>query len=145
MKAILVNSTSKSVSEINVSGSFDSICEALNCKTLQLFHQFENGDIIYIDDEAPNQPHDQWFYMGGTAHPFPANALILGTTDDGDEIDYRSSLKQITNLVTFHSREEAMRGWGQLEWQRIYNEVPETLPASQPPAGYSSNRAYFQM
>jgi len=113
MRAILINPWFKEVKEVQIGTDFGEITKQL-CNPLgpkvDIFcigHQFDNGDVLYVDDEGLLKSGMRLFDIGRLdGSPMAGNGLILGSTSDGDSQDAQSSLVDIqlfvkwTNLIT---------------------------------------------
>ena len=110
-KAILINVETKQLTQIIIDKDISSISEAIGngCELFCVPVDYENGDALYADDESLLRLDD---IKGGFIFPnwnFPIinNAIILGTDDEGDSIDCKSTIEEIQKDITFISEEKA--------------------------------------
>ena len=110
-KAILINVETQQLTEIVLDKNLSSISEAIGngCELFCVPVDYENGDAMYADDESLLRTND---IKGGFIFPnwnFPIinNAIILGTDEEGDSIDCKSTIEEIQKDITFISEEKA--------------------------------------
>lgn len=110
-KALLINVETKQVTEIILDRELSSISEAIGngCELFCVPVDYENGDAMYADDESLLRTND---IKGGFIFPnwnFPLinNAIILGTDDEGDSIDCKSTIEEIQKDIIFITEEQA--------------------------------------
>jgi hypothetical protein len=69
---------------------------------------FENGDIIYVDEEGLLKQPEHFFTLEGFPHVIRAgNSYVVGTNSEGKSIDAQSSLQWFKDTVVFLTRQEA--------------------------------------
>lgn len=108
MKALKINVVDKTVTEIDVdnwqqiSGKIGNNCQLFCCPI-----QFENGDILYADDESLLRNDiegmfviDKFIIVG--------NAIISGSDEDGESTDAKSSIDEIKSKVVFGDKQGAL-------------------------------------
>jgi hypothetical protein len=105
MKGILINSTDKTVTEIEVDGTLESFYKALDVEMIEAVSVpgfgLANGSshIMYVDEEGLLKPsHKQtWFKLEGVGQQvFEGNGLILGMDyEEGEEKDCTIDLMSI--------------------------------------------------
>jgi len=113
MRAILINPWFKEVKEVQIATPFNEIsrklCNPLGPKVdiFYIAHQFDNGDVMYVDNEGLLKSGMHLFDIGQPdGSPIAGNGLILGLDKNGDSQDAQSSLVDIqlfvkwTNLIT---------------------------------------------
>jgi hypothetical protein len=64
---------------------------------------------LYVDDEG--LLHDDihgCFILDGWITPCVGNAIILGTNDDGESIDCKSTLEELQKQIKFYPKENAI-------------------------------------
>jgi len=111
MKALKIDVTTKQVYEIEI-GNWKDIAPAIGngCTTFCVPYEFENMDGLYSDDEGLLHPTiNGAFKLPYWDVPLVGNAIILGTDDEGDSIDYQSSIEKITSLISWFSADFATR------------------------------------
>ena len=58
MRAIVIDPFEKSVLEVDLPGSSQSICAALNCDMMGIAVVFETGDVLYVDEEGAQKAEE---------------------------------------------------------------------------------------
>jgi hypothetical protein len=91
MRAIIIDPFKRSVMETDIDGSAGSICEALGCDVLEIAHQFETGDTLYVDESGLSRAQDAlngsedgeraYAFDVGAHQPFLGKGVILGPED----------------------------------------------------------------
>ena len=114
-KAIKIDVVKQDVYEIELSDDYKAIYGAIGngCTIFCAPIEFENGDTLYSDEEG--LLHEKMvgcFMMENWKYPLVGNAIILGTDDEGDSIDAKSTIEEIKNKVTFYDSEIAEK-WKQ--------------------------------
>jgi len=114
-KAIKIDVVKQDVYEIELSDDYKAIYGAIGngCTIFCAPIEFENGDTLYSDEEG--LLHEKMvgcFMMENWKYPLVGNAIILGTDDEGDSIDAKSTIEEIKNQVTFYDSEIAEK-WKQ--------------------------------
>lgn len=98
MKAILINSKARIVHNVECDG-LEDMYKLIGCRTVAAPIELENGDTVWIDDEGMYNPRD-FFELDGY-DPIAGNAIILGTTSTGDNVDCKSTVVEIDSDVMF--------------------------------------------
>lgn len=100
MKAILINSVDRKVSEIQYNGNIEEIYQALNCQTFTIV-RLENGDTVFVDDEGLLGNPQNFFTIADYGTPIAGNGLVLGETLDGESKDCASTVDEVSKDVIF--------------------------------------------
>jgi len=108
MKAILINPENKTVIQIELEKGIDAIYKQLDCDVFTAPVVFENDDTLYCDDEGLFKPE----MIGGIiypdwSYPIVGKSLIIGTNDEGESVDCKSTIDDIKKGLTWVSKEEA--------------------------------------
>lgn len=104
MKAILIDSINEEVSMVKVDGSLDDIYRLLNCTNFDVVPvRFKNNDAIYCDGEGllTLTPETKFFFYEGSYQPIAGNGLIVGTDEEGDTVDVKTSVTEAKKKVMF--------------------------------------------
>lgn len=107
-KAIKIDVVNKTIYEVEINNAkdiYDHIGN--NCNLFCCPVEFENSDALYADDESLLKDVEGCFVMDGWTTPIVGNAIILGTDDEGDSIDHKSTLDEIAEKLMFGSKEIA--------------------------------------
>lgn len=101
MKAIKIDSTNNTISEIEISKDYREISRNIGCDLFCVGRTLPNGDTLYVDDEGwLNSNVTRAFGFDGNI--LAGNGLILGCNrNTGDSISVKSSLEQIKKMVEF--------------------------------------------
>jgi len=107
MKALKIDVTTKKVYEIEIVDWTDIAPSIGNgCTTFCAPYEFENMDTLYSDDEGLlHNVMIGGFKIPSWNVPLVGNAIILGSDDEGDSQDYKSSIDKITSLISWFSPE----------------------------------------
>jgi len=105
MRAILINSTEKTITEVDYDGNYRSIYTHIGCDLFDLV--YVDGGSMFVDDEGLLKNPQHFFMWKGMGQPLAGNALILGESDDdGESTECKLSLWDIMSQVVFMDREE---------------------------------------
>ena len=75
-----ISRAKRTVSEVNYSGDFEDIYQAIDCDTFTCVQASERGDTLYVDDEGLINGKEQAFFgWMGYPQPLAGKALLLGT------------------------------------------------------------------
>ena len=88
MRAILINSKERTVTEVDYDGNWKSIAPMLECRWFTVVGGLPDGDDLYCDDEGllTASEDSTYFMMPWYPTPIVGNALILGVNGDGDSV-----------------------------------------------------------
>jgi hypothetical protein len=119
MKAILIDTTNQSISEVDIKGDLNSWYETIKCDIVEVAVRLDNGDMILVDEEGLWKSPNLFFtynhaeYMN---YPFAGKGLVIGS--NGEETsDVKSTLQEIADKVRFQDKQSIIR--------RVYqNEFP---------------------
>ena len=103
MKAIKIDVEKRAVYFVEIDGTLESIYNVLGCTCITCPIQYENDDAMYCDDEALLNPESikGAFMYPDWNYPIVSNALILGTDDNGNTVECRSTLSEIQKNIRF--------------------------------------------
>ena len=107
MKAILIDATKQTITEVQYDGDIDTIYKlcGYDCFTCC---DIGHGDAIYVDDEGLfKQPHS-FFLHGDYPQPLAGNGLILGCDQWGESIAPTTTLTEVRAKVSFMDVSTAM-------------------------------------
>lgn len=90
MKAIFINANEQKVEVVNVENELHSIYKQLGCDMIQCIDLGENHTLI-CDEEGRLRDWAMGFKLAGPT-VIAGNALIVGTTEDGDFADCQAPL-----------------------------------------------------
>lgn len=113
MRAIKIDVASQTISEVSINDwreiapAIGNGCEYFSCPVV-----LENEDTIYVDDEGLFHEITGGFLMPNFSYPLIGNAIILGTNDEGESVDAKSTLEYIRANVRFVTK-QAAEDWAQ--------------------------------
>lgn len=108
MRAILIDTPNKKLTQIDFVGDYKQICELIK-SDLMCAVNIDDNNTIYLDDEGliNGNPHG-WFLIAGYPQPLRGYGLILGldyntgenvdTTIDADELRERMAFPDDSDL-----------------------------------------------
>jgi hypothetical protein len=101
MKVIKIDSANKTITQIEMGKGLESIYEAIGnkCTCFTCPIELENGDVIYADDEGLFHPFEGGIMMPNWNYPIVGNILIVGSDDEGDSVDAKTTVEEITPLI----------------------------------------------
>lgn len=112
MKALKIDVVNKTITRINIDKENFSTeiyqqigngCNLFCCPV-----DFENGDCIYADDESLlHENVEGCFMLPEWNYPIVGNAIVLGTDQEGDTIDSKTSPSELLDNVIWGNKEVA--------------------------------------
>jgi len=103
MKAILIDSKNKTVTEVKISGDLQSIYKIMGVDMIEVATYLSDEDCIYCDEEGMMKSLGHFFEVKGAHQPFAGNGLVVGTSDDGDTASTKMSVEDVRPFVSFTS------------------------------------------
>lgn len=105
MRAILINTQTKTISEITINDWRD-IAPAIGneCTTFACPVTLPNGDDMYIDDEGLYHPYEGGIIMEDWYCPIVGNVVLLNHDEDGDSTDAVSTIDELYKQIKFVSK-----------------------------------------
>lgn len=104
-KAIKINVETKTIEAIMLPKHFGEISKAIGngCTLFCCPIVFDNDDTIYADDESLLRYDDikGGFTMEGWKYPIVGNAIVLGTDAEGDSVDVKSDVDDLSSRIVF--------------------------------------------
>lgn len=110
MKAILIDPSNKTVSEISLSGDWKDIAKHLGCEYITVAFYIHADDkhapdVCYVDDEGLliNPNPNGYFRMPGLGYPgtLAGKGLIVGSTYAGEEAPAFHNADTVAGAVEF--------------------------------------------
>jgi len=102
-KAIKIDVENKTITEVLIDNGIDAIYKEIGngCTIFCCPYEFPNNDAIYSDDDILMRIDDikggfmfkEWHY------PLINNAIILGTDEEGDSVDCKTSINDLSKLI----------------------------------------------
>ena len=105
MKAILIDSKKKTVTEITIDENAEALLEEwykhINCEIVEVAHDISDHDSILVDEEGFFKSPTHFFTYNGAHQLFAGNGLIVGRNEDGETVDCEITLEEATQNVLF--------------------------------------------
>lgn len=108
-KALKIDVVNQTVTNITINDLDDIYKQIGNgCELFCCPVSFENGDTLYADDESLLRENvEGCFLMDNWSYAIVGNAIILGTDDEGESIDCKSSPMDIYKELIWGNKEVA--------------------------------------
>lgn len=112
-KAIKIDVEAQSVYHVEIGDSYTDIYPEIGngCSTFCIPMTFENEDSMFADDESLLRFDDikGGFYFNDWNYPIVGNTIILGTDEDGESVDCKTTIEEIQRQINFIDVESAQR------------------------------------
>lgn len=103
MKAIYIDSVNQTVEPVEVDGSLANYYRLIRTPTNIMEAVYPRGlaegDVLYVDEEGLFNGHKTGFRIGDYPQMLMGSGVIVGTGDEGDSIDAKSSLDRVRAAV----------------------------------------------
>lgn len=112
MRAILINPTLKTVEEVEVKPSPDTLhhwYELLGVDLVTVGLYLDDHDSIIVDDEGLLKSPEQFFFYKGGHQPFAGNGLVVGVDEEGESVSANITLQEVRNNVMFMDKPELVK------------------------------------
>jgi hypothetical protein len=110
MRAIIINSEDRTITESDIDGSLKSLQQIVGGLIEPVCQGLDDNHHCYVNDEGLLD-NPQYFFMFRDGHqPLAGHGIILSSTDDGGEAPCTLSLDWVRERVTFMDL-EAARQW----------------------------------
>jgi hypothetical protein len=121
-KAIKIDVVSRELSYVSIE-KFSDIYKNIGngCELFCVPIQFENEDCIYSDDEALLKEVEGGFMMKEWSYPLCGNAIVLGTDEDGDDFDCKTTIEELMPNIIWVSKVDAQT------WQNLALSTPPSI------------------
>jgi hypothetical protein len=104
MRAILIDSANKTVSEIDIDDTktLEDWYKAIDCELVEVAHYMSEKNHILVDEEGLLKSPNNFFTYNGAHQPFAGNGLVVGVDiNTGESIDCQITLEEVTENVMF--------------------------------------------
>ena len=121
MKAIKIDVVKRDVYYIEMEKDYHRIYDAIGngCTLFCCPVEFDNSDALYSDDEGLlHEELEGFFWMNDWTIPLVGNAIILGTDDEGDSTDVRSTIEEIKSKII---------RWGNKDEANVYRKIAQSI------------------
>lgn len=122
-KAILINVEAQTITETTI-GHYSDIYTAIGngCNTFECPVQLENGDTVYVDENGLYHDPKGCFIMTNWGYPVLGNAIILGSDDEGESVDCKSTVEELKAKVKFYG-EAVAKAWA----EKVLSTPPQII------------------
>lgn len=107
LKAILINPENKTVTVIELERGLDAIYKAMDCDIFACPITYPNEDSLYCDDEGLFKAQKGGVIMKNWNYPILGKMLVIGSNDEGDSVDVKSTVEFFTEQIKWLSEDEA--------------------------------------
>lgn len=116
MRAVLIDTDNKAVTEVAYDGDFHSIYRFIDADCFDVVvHDTDKGEVdFFVDDEAllKSKTHG-WTIKGQRMRPIMGKALALGLDPaNGDSVDCPLGVEEIAAMVQFVDLDKPLEPWG---------------------------------
>ena len=101
MQAILINPFDETIEEIEYSGDWRDISTLIECDMFTVAYFDDTDDSVYVDDEGLYVENQAFFTIGDCPQPLAGRGLLLGTDEEGDSTDCKTTLEEAKAMVKF--------------------------------------------
>jgi hypothetical protein len=102
MKAILINTLTKTVTEIEMKNDIQVMQRLIGCEVFTTVPlRLPDRDMLYVDDEGLFDLTKGFFKIFNYPQPLSGNGLIMGHTADGHSRNVQSNVETIRSIVKF--------------------------------------------
>lgn len=105
MRAILIDSFTKTVAETDVVPGLSGIRQAIGSDLVVATPlRDDSDDVVYLDDEGLFASDQAYFGLVGHLQPYAGKGLVLGTVNDGEDSPATASVKEVLAMVRWMDR-----------------------------------------
>lgn len=104
MQAYFIDAAARTVNQIETAGGLAEMYRLIGCELVQAVKIGNEGDALYVDEEGLLKPQAHLFHLMG--HNIAGNGLIVGTDDEGNDVDARMNLDTIRNAIQWATPDE---------------------------------------
>ena len=101
MKAYLIDPKEQKFEIVEYSGDFKQIYEILDCRAFDVVRTYENGDVIYVDDEGLFVEDQHFFMHKNYPTPLAGRGLVLGTDEEGEDTEPKTDFLFMSNDISW--------------------------------------------
>lgn len=99
MKAIIIDATKRTITEVEVDGGLDSLQKAVG-GYIELV-RLDEGEDLYVNEEGLLHGEQNFFIYSGAHQPFAGNGIIIGNKPDGGQKSTKMTVEEVTERVKF--------------------------------------------
>lgn len=101
MKAILIDSFTQEVKQVEYNGDFNQINQLIGSECFCIGSYFENGDVVFVDDEGLLKDPTHFFVTSTYPNPLAGRGLVVGTGKQGESKGCESTVEEIKKSIRF--------------------------------------------
>jgi hypothetical protein len=101
LKAFLIDPKERTITEVSYDGNLEHMYELLSCRSVDAVQINSDRDTIYIDDEGMFVEDQSFFYCKSFQNPLAGRGLVVGTDDEGSDIEPKVSLEELLDDIYF--------------------------------------------
>jgi Domain of unknown function (DUF3846) len=109
MRAIVINSHDRSITETQIDGSLQSLQRIVGGLIQSVDQGLDDDHHCYVNEEGLFENPRHFFMFAGGHQPLAGNGVILASTSDGGEAPCRLPLQWVQDRVTFMDLAAAYR------------------------------------
>ena len=108
MKALLIDPSNKTVTEIEIEKGIQAIDNAIGneCTTFSCPITLENEDTFYADDEGLFHDITGGIMMKDWQYPIVGKIVVLGSNHKGESVDVKTNAEDLAKLIFGQSKEQ---------------------------------------
>lgn len=106
MKAYLIDPDARSINEVDVDKSLglEAYYRLLDCDMIEAAAFNEHGDVAYVDEEGLLKTQTKFFQIAGYPQPLAGKGLVVGTDQEGETVEPKTTLGWLKSNVIFLQR-----------------------------------------
>lgn len=118
IKAIKIDTVSKSIYEIEITPELQSYYKEMNCdlievgcrvyptayNTDEIIQQSILADVLYVDEEGSWKENKSFIFCTGYGQhirTFLGTAIVIGTDEEGNSISHKQDIEKFKKFITF--------------------------------------------
>lgn len=99
MRAILIDSTARTITEIETDGKLASLQAAVGGYIERV--GLPNSDDLFVNEEGLLHSPREFFWWQGMRQPFAGNGIVIGHDGEGDSAGARIALADVKKKIRF--------------------------------------------
>jgi hypothetical protein len=153
-KAIHINSAERTITEVEIEGGSLKDLQALTGGGIEIAWSFQNGDVLFVDDEGLLKPQEHYFRISTRkdGQPLAGNAVLVGREVEGPQypegyttLPPQTSVAELESMITFYTKDQVMAwatGNASEPWATFQALKPDMTPDG-PPVVLSTTGGFF--
>tara|TARA_A100001035_G_scaffold271745_1_gene260260 strand:+ start:3401 stop:3859 length:459 start_codon:yes stop_codon:yes gene_type:complete len=128
MKAYLIDPIKRIVSVVDYNGDYKKINKFIDAEIFTAVYPLKNEDTLYVDDMGLMKQTNHAFdfrYENGHTQTLFGKTLVLGANDEGESVDVKSTIAEITQRITWCGKVLIMQSAEGFEVMPISSDVQE--------------------